>query len=233
MVRTVWLSTFLGCALFSFSFQSIAYYDDEDYYEESYYDSRAERADSVEMRNDDRYSFVQNDYYYAPYDEYYEPPPPRPRKRGRSVDDDDRPARHSGRMPAQIAPHGEKVIIINPRLHAWGAYDASGNLIRSGTATSGANYCKDVRRGCRTSVGTFRIFSLGSAGCKSSKYPLPRGGAPMPYCMFFNKNQALHGSNQVANANLSHGCVRLHVGDAKWLRFNFANIGTKVIVKPY
>jgi len=55
----------------------------------------------------------------------------------------------------------------------------------------------------------------------------------MPYCMFFNGKQGLHGSNQVVRGNVSHGCVRLHVGDAKWIRFNFATIGTKVIVKPY
>ena len=63
----------------------------------------------------------------------------------------------------------------------------------------------------------------------------------MPYCMFFNGGQALHGSNQVVRANASHGCVRVHVSDAKWLRYHFvegpsaANFyhGTKIIIKPY
>ena len=55
----------------------------------------------------------------------------------------------------------------------------------------------------------------------------------MPYCMYFHGNQALHGSHETADANISHGCVRLHVGDAEWIRFNFANVGTKVIIKPY
>jgi lipoprotein-anchoring transpeptidase ErfK/SrfK len=27
--------------------------------------------------------------------------------------------------------------------------------------------------------------------------------------------------------------VRMHVSDAEWLRYNFVNVGTKVIVKPY
>ena len=55
----------------------------------------------------------------------------------------------------------------------------------------------------------------------------------MPYCVFFNKNQGLHGSQYVMEGNQSHGCVRLSVDDAEWVRFNFANIGTKVIVRPY
>jgi lipoprotein-anchoring transpeptidase ErfK/SrfK len=55
----------------------------------------------------------------------------------------------------------------------------------------------------------------------------------MPYCMYFNKNMALHGSNEVTEGNISHGCVRLHVYDAQWIRENFASIGTKVVIKPY
>lgn len=140
---------------------------------------------------------------------------------------------YASRMPSSITPLGEKVIIVNPNVHAWGAYDASGNLIRGGLATAGGDYCPDIHRRCHTRSGSFRIQSLGSASCKSSIYPLPRGGAPMPYCMFFNGNQGLHGSYNVVDGNASHGCVRMHVGDAEWVRFNFANIGTKVIVKSY
>jgi hypothetical protein len=144
-------------------------------------------------------------------------------------------------MPSQITPPGEKLIIVNPNVHAWGAYSADGELIRSGMATAGNNWCADIRRGCRTKAGSFRIYSLGSRGCKSRKFPVGRGGAPMPYCMFFNGGQALHGSYQVVAANVSHGCVRLHVEDAEWLRFNFVDgpsagngyRGTRLIVKPY
>lgn len=138
-----------------------------------------------------------------------------------------------GSMPSQIPAPGQKVIIVNPNIHAWGAYSPDGTLLRSGLATAGNSWCPDIHRSCRTRAGTFRIFSLGGPGCKSSKYPLPRGGAPMPYCMFFNGNQGLHGSHEVVAANVSHGCVRLRVDDAAWIRYNFANIGTKVIVKPY
>ena len=140
---------------------------------------------------------------------------------------------YASRMPSSISPLGEKVIIVNPNVHAWGAYDSSGNLLRGGLATAGGDYCPDIGRRCHTRSGSFRIQSLGSASCKSSMYPLPRGGAPMPYCMFFNGHQGLHGSYNVVDGNASHGCVRLHVNDAEWVRFNFAHVGTKVIVKPY
>jgi len=133
-----------------------------------------------------------------------------------------------------IRSSGEKVIIVNPNRHIFQAYDASGRLVRSGMVTAGNSWCPDIRRPCKTRAGSFRIFSLGGPGCKSKRYPLPHGGAPMPYCMFFNGNQALHGSYEVVpGRNVSHGCVRIHVNDAEWLRYNFATYGTKVIVKPY
>ncbi|VVC77127.1 hypothetical protein AQUSIP_24540 [Aquicella siphonis] len=148
---------------------------------------------------------------------------------------------HHRSLPSQIAPLGEKVIIIDPNIHAFGAYNANGVLVRSGMVTAGGYWCKDIKRRCLTKAGSFRIYSLGGPGCKSHKYPLPHGGAPMPYCMFFNGSQGLHGSYQVVYGNISHGCVRLHVADAKWLRYHFVQgpsasngyRGTRVIVRPY
>ncbi len=142
------------------------------------------------------------------------------------------PPDYSTRLPGHIATH-EKVIVIDPSVHAWGAYNANGDLIRSGLATAGNSWCPDIKRSCRTRVGTFRIQSLGSFDCKSTLYPLPRGGAPMPYCMFFNGNQGLHGSYNVVEGNVSHGCVRVSVSDAEWIRHDFATVGTKIIVRPY
>jgi len=144
-------------------------------------------------------------------------------------------------MPAQIDPPGEKLIVVNPNVHAWAAYTPDGARVHSGMAAAGSNWCPDLHRACRTRSGSFRIYSLGSEDCKSTKFPLPRGGAPMPYCMYFNGGQALHGSYEVAAANISHGCVRLHVEDAEWLRFDFVEgpndengyRGTRVIIKPY
>ena len=127
----------------------------------------------------------------------------------------------------------EKVIVVDPRKHIWRAYSSDGKLVRSGVATTGARWCPDVGRPCKTKTGVFRVYSLGSHSCFSKKYPLPRGGAPMPYCMYFNGGQGIHGSYQVVRANASHGCVRVRVSDAKWLRFNFVNVGTKIVVKSY
>lgn len=136
-------------------------------------------------------------------------------------------------MPKTISTT-EKVILVNPNVHAWGAYSADGKLIRAGLATAGSSWCSDIHRPCKTKTGTFHIYSLGSSDCKSSRYPVNTGGgAPMPYCMYFNGSQGLHGSNEVVEGNISHGCVRLRVSDAKWLRFNFSTIGTKVIIKSY
>jgi len=140
-----------------------------------------------------------------------------------------------------IPPQGQKQIIVDPSIHKWAAYNEDGKLVKTGVATAGSNYCRDLGKPCRTKVGKFRIQSLGDAGCKSRTFPLGRGGAPMPYCMYFHGGQALHGSNEVVYGNISHGCVRLHVKDARWIRFNFAEepnsnnegLGTIVIIKPY
>jgi len=145
-------------------------------------------------------------------------------------------------FPKQTTPLGEKLIIFDPRLHAFGAYDSSGILVRWGPASGGADWCKDLNGSCRTTSGHFRIYSMGSSECFSTKFPLPEGGAPMPYCMYFNNGEAFHGSpNGLAGYNASHSCVRLYVNDAEWLRYDFAEgpsaynnyRGTKVIINQY
>lgn len=141
------------------------------------------------------------------------------------------PSNYTSRLPQSLSTN-EKTILVDPNVHAWGAY-SGGKLIKGGMATAGSNWCSDIGRSCRTSSGTFRIQSLGAESCKSHIFPLPRGGAPMPYCMFFHGGQGLHGSYEVVDGNVSHGCVRLHVSDAEWIRFNFANVGTKVVIRSY
>lgn len=128
---------------------------------------------------------------------------------------------------------GRKTFIFDPRKLRWYAYNASGKLVKSGRASGGKHYCPDVRRACRTPVGSFSIHRKGSRYCKSSKYPLGRGGAPMPYCMFFHRGYAIHGSPDVPNHNASHGCIRVQPGSARWLHGNFITNGTKVIVRSY
>jgi lipoprotein-anchoring transpeptidase ErfK/SrfK len=149
---------------------------------------------------------------------------------------DDSTVRHGkydSRFPPTVKGFHEKMIVVNPRVHTWGAYDSNGNLLRTGLASAGARWCPDIKRSCRTKVGTFRIYSLGDERCYSRRYPVGRGGAPMPYCMYFNNNQGIHGSHELAEANISHGCVRISVSDAQWIRYHFATIGTKVLILSY
>lgn len=142
---------------------------------------------------------------------------------------------YSARLPQSIDTNGEKVVLVDPNAHAWGAYDRDGNLVRAGIATAGDDWCPDINQPCRTNTGKFRIRSLGDARCISTKFPLPKGGGLMPYCMFFSGGQALHGSpdGALVEDNISHGCVRMRIPDAEWLRYNFASVGTKVVVRPY
>lgn len=142
----------------------------------------------------------------------------------------------------KIPSPGEKLIVIDPSVNAWGAYNPEGTLVRWGPAAAGSDWCRDIDEPCHTHPGSFRIFSLGSSDCISHKFPLPKGGAPMPYCMYFNNGQALHGEPRgLPGFNASHGCVRLYVNDAEWLRYDFAEgpdasnnfRGTHVLVKEY
>lgn len=130
------------------------------------------------------------------------------------------------------AAFAEKVFVFSPKKHMWYAYE-NGQLVNSGAASGGANYCADIHRRCHTPTGTFRVWSKGGPNCKSSKYPLPNGGAIMGYCMHFSKYYAIHASNNVPNYNASHGCIRVKPDAARWLNQNFMNIGTKVIVNSY
>lgn len=145
-------------------------------------------------------------------------------------------------FPLHVNPQKEKLVVVDPRVQAWGAYAADGSLVRWGPASAGSDYCRDIDDQCHTNPGSFRVFSLGSSDCYSTQFPLPNGGAPMPYCMYFSEGQALHGEpNGLPGHNDSHGCVRMYVNDAEWLRYSFiegpdannAFRGTKVIVMDY
>lgn len=122
--------------------------------------------------------------------------------------------------------------IFNPRSLTWKAV-ANGRVIRSGKAIGGARYCSDIGRSCRTPSGTYSVLSKGGPGCRSSRYPLGKGGAKMPYCMFFSKNYAVHGSYELPNYNASHGCIRVQPDAARWLSQSFMHVGTTVVVQPY
>jgi len=136
-------------------------------------------------------------------------------------------------FPKKISPSGTNFVKVDLSDLAWGAYDMQGDLINWGPVSGGKNYCADIKRGCRTITGTFTFYSKKGPSCISSRFPVPRGGAPMPYCMHFYGGFALHGSASVPGYNASHGCVRLFSEDAKWLNQEFVRVGsTKVRVVP-
>lgn len=128
---------------------------------------------------------------------------------------------------------GNNTFVFSPRTHSWKAISASGKVVRTGRASGGRNYCPDIHRGCRTPTGTYHVISKGGPGCKSSRFPVGKGGAPMPYCMFFSKYYAVHGSYEVPNYNASHGCVRIEPSEAHWLSNNFMHVGTRVVIQSY
>ncbi len=141
------------------------------------------------------------------------------------------------RAPSAVFPQsrpatGKIVFIFDPKHTSWALYNRQGQLMRTGRASGGQNYCPDVKRGCRTISGTFTAFREGGPECKSTKFPLGKGGAPMPYCMYFHKGFAIHGSPHVPNYNASHGCIRVPPADAAWLTTHI-NPGATVIVRPY
>lgn len=143
-------------------------------------------------------------------------------------------------FPIKMEGETEKQIIVDQDNLAWGAYDAEGNLVRWGPISSGRDKCTDSNHSCRTLTGIFRMFSKENVHCVSDVFPVGKGGAKMPYCMYFHKGFALHGSDDIPGQRASHGCVRMFTQDAKWLNENFVELssernnfmGTKVTVRP-
>jgi len=68
-----------------------------------------------------------------------------------------------------------------------------------------------ARRGYRTPLGTYRPIRLHRMW-HSRKYD----NSPMPYSVFFHGGYAIHGTYETRSLGrpASHGCVRLHPGDA-------------------
>ncbi len=131
-----------------------------------------------------------------------------------------------------IGYQNQRVILVSPGRLAWAAYDTDGSLMHWGRASTGRNFCSDINSRCKTPRGVFTIYRAEGPRCTSTKYPIPYGGAPMPYCMFFKGGFAIHGSNDVPNYNASHGCVRVSPDAARWLNEEFMTVGeTKVIIR--
>lgn len=134
----------------------------------------------------------------------------------------------------------ERQIVVNQDKLAWGAYNEDGDLVKWGPISSGRDKCSDSANSCRTLTGVYRVFSKENAYCSSDVFPIGKGGAKMPFCMYFHKGFALHGADDIPGYRASHGCIRMFVEDAKWLNLNFVetsneangHMGTKVVVLP-
>ncbi len=45
-----------------------------------------------------------------------------------------------------------------------GAYDANGNLVQTGSASGGKDYCEDIGRSCHTVTGVYKVYSKNGRG---------------------------------------------------------------------
>lgn len=144
-------------------------------------------------------------------------------------------------FPRYIESSGEKIIYVNQRQLAWGAYDENGELLWWGPLSSGSGRCRDAEGNCTTPSGSFRIIRKQDIECISTAFPAraygESGGAEMPYCMHFLRGFALHGSDTVPGYRASHGCVRMFIEDARWLNEEFIDLpgeggykGTRVVI---
>ena len=142
-------------------------------------------------------------------------------------------------FPHKIEDNEQQIIVDQDKL-AWAAYNEEGQLVKWGPIASGRDRCSDSANSCRTLTGVYRVFSKEDSHCKSDIFPIGRGGAKMPYCMYFHKGFAMHGADDMPGYRASHGCVRMFNDDAKWLNLNFVetsnegnqHMGTKVVVRP-
>lgn len=61
-------------------------------------------------------------------------------------------------FPQSAEPVNEKILIWDPKLLAWAAYDSEGALVAWGPGVGGMDFCPDIKRTCRTISGTFTIL---------------------------------------------------------------------------
>lgn len=134
-------------------------------------------------------------------------------------------------LPTHKDTNGKRLLYIDLDLFAFGAYDKDGALVKWGPASGGKPWCEDTKSGCSSAIGKFHVYQMRGEFCQSGTYPIEEnGGAPMPYCMYYHKGFAIHGSTLSGFINRSRGCVRLFDEDAKWLNKRFVRVGTEVIV---
>ncbi|PHQ79297.1 MAG: L,D-transpeptidase [Coxiella sp. (in: Bacteria)] len=134
-------------------------------------------------------------------------------------------------FPQHRDTDGHRLLYVDLGVFAFAAYNKHGSLMFWGPAAGGKPWCEDTKDSCSTATGDFHVFKIKGEDCQSGTYPMEtKGGAPMPYCMYYHKGFAIHGSTLSGFINRSRGCVRLFDDDAKWLNQQFVQLGTEVIV---
>jgi lipoprotein-anchoring transpeptidase ErfK/SrfK len=88
------------------------------------------------------------------------------------------------------------------------------------------------RRGYSTPTGSYRPYSL-----KRMHYSSRYDDAPMPYSIFYRGGYAIHGTYAVGRLGspASHGCVRLHMSNARELFGIVREFGqdqTQIVIYP-
>ena len=140
-------------------------------------------------------------------------------------------------FPEKRLATGKRTFIFARKLHAWGAYNEAGQLLKVGYASGGKGWCPDIGGVCQTPVGDYSVYRKHDAYYRSKSFPRRasgiHGGAPMPYAMFFHGGYAVHASHHVPDYHASHGCVRVMKHEAQWLSENFIQKGTLVKVMEH
>lgn len=80
-----------------------------------------------------------------------------------------------------------------------------------------------------TPIGTYAIQDkYRTTRMKGRGYDIP----DVPYAMFFSGGYAIHGAywHNAFGTPVSHGCVNLAPGDARWL-YNWAPVGTPIVIR--
>lgn len=107
----------------------------------------------------------------------------------------------------------------NQQLNAW----EGDTLVYSASVSTG-------RSDEPTPIGIFAIEQKSErAWMQGENYDIPN----VPYAMFYSGSYAIHGAywHEQFGSPVSSGCINLPVEQAAWL-FNWANVGTTVIVQP-
>ena len=120
----------------------------------------------------------------------------------------------------EVSPAGPVVVIVSIPEQEMFVY-RNGIRIGRSTVSTGA-------KGHPTPTGVFTILQK-KVDHESSIYK----GAKMPHMQRLTWDGIAMHAGRLPGYPASHGCVRTFYDDSEWLNKEFADIGTKVRVRPY